>query len=279
MCESSREGAMTTITISRGSASGGELLAKALVDRLGFEIVSREDIVHEASKYGVKEEKLKEALVQPPGFWDRIHHDRRRFLAFVQLALCEHAQKGNIVYHGNAGHLLLRGVSHVASIRLIAPMSYRINVLKERKNMSEEQAIAYINKVDEQRQRWTQFLYGEDCLDPHLYDLTVNLRTIEIPDAVEIAVAALSNKRFDPTDESRQAMDDLLLASRVRAALASDAKTMSAEVDVEASKGFVSLRGKLHSQRLVEQVIEAVGEVDGVEKIDRDNLDAPEYMV
>ena len=93
---------MAIITISRGSASGGILLAQGLADKTGFKLVSREDIIQSASKYGVSAEKLQEALLKPPGFWDRFRHERRRYLCFVQAALCEHARKDRIIYHGNA---------------------------------------------------------------------------------------------------------------------------------------------------------------------------------
>ena len=99
---------MAVVTISRGSASGGLLLAEKLGEKLGYDIVSREDVIREAARFGASEESLQEALLKPPSFWDRFRHERRRYLAFVQAALCERAQKDRIIYHGNAGHLLLR---------------------------------------------------------------------------------------------------------------------------------------------------------------------------
>jgi cytidylate kinase len=42
---------MPIITISRGSGSGGQLLAEALGETLGYEVVSREEVVHEAAAF------------------------------------------------------------------------------------------------------------------------------------------------------------------------------------------------------------------------------------
>jgi cytidylate kinase len=270
---------MAIVTISRGSASGGLLLAEGLAARLGYEIVSREDIVHEAARFGVPEEKLQEALISAPHFWQRFSHDRRRYLAFVQAALCEHAQKDRIIYHGNAGHLLLRGISHVVCIRLIASLTFRVRMVMERLKVSQEEAVRHIEKMDDQRKNWTRFLYDEDWLDPGLYDLVVNLNTLEVEGAVTIAAAAIERPEFAVTEESRQAMANLTLASKVRAALAANSDTAFADVEVVARDGVITLRGKIRPAQMIDPVIEVAGGVEGVLKVDREHLDSPELTV
>lgn len=270
---------MPIITISRGSGSGGQELAERVAERLDFEVVSREQVVHDAASWGAPEEDLQRALLKPPGLWDRFRHERDRYLAFVQAALCSRVRGGSVVYHGNAGHLLLPGISHVICIRLIAPMDLRVRILGERRGMSEEEALDYCEKVDHQRERWTRFLYGVDWLDPHLYDLTVNLRTMEVRDAAELVTVLSRSPKFRPTDGSRRAMDDLLLASRVRAALAADSRTSSAELGLRASDGVVYLRGRLRPASLVDSVLDVVAAVEGVDRVDREDLAAPELTV
>jgi cytidylate kinase len=270
---------MAIVTISRGSASGGLLLAEGLAAKLGYEIVSREEIVHEAARFGVPEDKLQEALLNAPRFWQRFSHDRRRYLAFVQAALCEHAQRDRIIYHGNAGHLLLRGVSHVVCIRLIASLPFRIRMVMERLELTREEALHYIQKKDEQRRNWTRFLYGEDWLDPGLYDLVINLNTLDVEGAVQIAAAAVERQEFEVTEESRKSMANLVLSSRVRAALAANSETASADVEVDAREGVVSLKGKIRPAKMIDPVIEVASGVDGVRRVDRENLDSPDFTI
>ena len=213
---------MAIVTISRGTGSGGVLVAERLAQELGYEVVSREDIIGEAARFGAPEDKLQEALLNPPGFWDRFKHERRRYLAFVQAALCEHAQRDGIVYHGNAGHLLLRGISHVLCIRIIAPTPFRVQMLMEQQKMGSEEALDYIEKADHQREQWTRFLYGVNWLDPMLYDLTINLRTLDVAEAVALAAAAARSPKLEASQASREAMANLVLASRVQALLAAN---------------------------------------------------------
>lgn len=270
---------MAVVTISRGSASGGLLLAQTLEKTLGYEIVSREDVIREAARFGASEESLQEALLKPPSFWDRFKHERQRYLAFVQSALCEKARKDRVIYHGNAGHLLLCGVPHVVRIRLIASMSFRIRMVMERQHLSRSEAIRDIENADRQRREWTRFLYGQNWLDPVLYDLVINLETLTVEAAAHIVVATVQRPEFQTTDASRKAMEDLTLASRVRAALASNEKTGSVEIKIRADDGVVFLRGRLRPADLVESVVAVAREVEGVREVDRRDLEAPDYTV
>jgi len=270
---------MAIITISRGSGSGGLLLANLVAGGLGYETVSREDIVAEASTFGVKEEELREALLKPPGLWSRFSRQRNRYLAFMQATLCRRVQGGGVVYHGNAGHLLLPGVAHVICVRLIAPVAFRVKLLRERTGMDEGDARAHIVRVDREREHWTRFLYGVDWLDPNLYDLCINLRTMGLEDAADLVVRTARSLPFQPTEESRKAMTDLVLASRVKAALAADGRTGGAEVEVRADEGTVFLRGRLRPASLVDSVLDVVEGVEGVSQVDRSNLTAPDYTV
>ncbi len=270
---------MSIITISRGSASGGAVLAETLAERLGYDIISREDIAHRAAAYGVDENELQQAAFKAPGFLDRFGLARRRYLAFFQAALCDAVTANRIVFHGVAGHLLLPEISHVFSVRLIAPKAFRMDILHERNGMSREDAEEYIDRVDAEREQWAQYLFGVQRLDPNLYDLVVNIRTLGIDAAVSTILAAVATGRFEPTPESLRALADLTLASRVRAALAADEHTAAAEITVHAEGGRVALRGRVRPAPLVEAILETVGKVEGVEEIDRDNLDAPELMV
>ncbi len=270
---------MAIVTISRGSASGGLLLANALGERLGYEVVGREEILRDAARFGAPEDELREALLKPPSFWERLKHTRRRYLAFVQLALCQQVQSDGVIYHGNAGHVLLYGLPHLFCVRLIAPIAFRVQQIMQEQNLSREQALELIETVDKERQAWTRFLYGLDYLDPHLYDLIVNLKVLSVDGAAELVASAVQRPELATTDEGRKAMADLLLASRVRAAVAADKRTASTQVKVEAKEGLVILSGRLRSTRLVDSVLEITEALEGVERLNRDNLDAPEYIV
>ena len=96
---------MSVVTISRGSFSGGKMLAENLAETLGYRCVDRDVIVKRATAgCDASADELKAALDKPPGFLERLKHKRYIYLAVIQAALAEEVRNGRTVYHGHAGH-------------------------------------------------------------------------------------------------------------------------------------------------------------------------------
>jgi cytidylate kinase len=259
---------MAVITISRGTFSGGEALAKCLADRLGYRCISREVILGEASKgYGVPGEELTAAMEKPPSFWARVTGARTAHLVFVRAALCEHAREGNLVYHGLVGHFLLPGISHVIRVRVIADMEFRIKVAMQQQNLARQEAVASIEKVDKERRDWIRFLFDVEWDDPYLYDLVVNLSRMSLSIACDIVARMTEQEEFKPTAASVKAMQDLALSSQVSAALAKDVRTRGVNLKVAADEGIVTITGTVLSQGTVEAVPMVVRQMEGVKEV------------
>ena len=266
---------MSVITISRGSFSGGKMLAECLAKRLGYRCVDRDVIVERAAAQGVSQDELRDALEKPPGFLDRFSHKRYKYLALFQAALTEEVRTGKVIYHGLAGQLLLGGGRHILRTRLIAPMDVRIQMVHERLNYSKSESIAYIEKMDEQRRRWTSFLYGVDWGDPMLYDLVLNLDHMTIETVCKIISTAVHQRCFELTPACRQALGELALASKVRAALAVTSATENLELEATAKDGVVALKGKLATAYQLEEVRRIAMGIPGVIDLDLDRLLPP----
>jgi len=236
---------MSVITISRGSFSGGKTLAECLSGKLGYRCIDRDIIVERAAAGGVSQDQLMGALLKPPHFWDRFRHEKYIYLTLIQAALTEEVRTGKVIYHGNAGHLLLRGAPHVLRVRIIAPLELRLGMVQDRLKLNRSEALAYIEKVDDERRKWTSYLYGVDWEDPHLYDVVLNLEQMKVMEACEVAATTARQKSFEFTAECMAAMADLALASRVRANLALNASTSDLEMEVVARQGSVSIKGKV----------------------------------
>lgn len=266
---------MSVITISRGTFSGGKMLAECLAERLGYRCINRDVIVERAAANGVSQDELKRALDKPPTFLERFQHKKYIYLVLFQAALVEEVRTGKAVYHGNAGHLLLKGGTPILRTRIIAPLEFRLAMAQKRLKLSRSRALAYIQKVDQARRKWTQYLYGVDWGDPSLYDLVLNLEYISVPEACEIIVATVKQRCFVFTPECRAFMSDLVLASRARAALAVNPATAHLEVEVVAHQGAVRIKGKLSSVDEYDEVRRIAGAVPGLTDLNLDDLSSP----
>jgi cytidylate kinase len=248
---------MSVITISRGTFSGGKMLAECLGQRLGYRCIDRDDIVQKASARGASERELRSALEQAPSSVSTMNHKKYVYLALVQAALAEEVRNGHAIYHGLAGQLLLKGGIGVLRLRIIAPMEFRIRMAQERLGLARDDVIAQIRKIDEDRRKWTRYLYGVDWEDPSLHDLVINLEHISIDQACRLAAGMAMEAAFEFSPESKIQMDNLALASRVRAEMALNPFTSNLEVEVEAHGGEVTIKGNLFD------------EADDVEKVAR----------
>ena len=270
---------MSVITISRGSFSGGKTLAECLATKLGYRCIGRETIVERAAASGVSHEELLAALLNPPGFLERFQHKRYQYLTLFQAALAEEVKDGRVVYHGNAGHLMLKGVPAVLRIRIIAPIEMRRALVEERLKLTSNEALDYIQKMDEGRKKWTQYLYGVDWEDPALYDLVVNLEHMDIEEACE-AIGALTQTRkcFELSPDCRAELEDVAVGSRVRANLAMNSSTSHLEVEVNAKAGHVSIRGKVTEIGELDEVRRIAMAVPGVTGLNLDELIPPTHV-
>jgi cytidylate kinase len=234
---------MAIITISRGTLSGGRMLAECLARTLEYPCIDRDKLVKSAATRRVSELDLRAAMEEPPAFPGRLNHRRYIYLALIQAALMDQVRAGKAVYHGLAGHLLLRGAPGMLRLRIIAPLEFRVGMAQERLKLTRGEAITYIDRMDHDRRRWTQFLYGVDWGDPSLYDLLINLEHVGIEQACRLVVAAIEHGGFEWSPERQAAMNDLALASRVRAELAMNPYTLNVEVEVESRGGSMAIRG------------------------------------
>ena len=250
---------MSIITISRGTLSGGKMLAECLSQRLGYRCIDREALVERAVTRRVSQQDLLNAMKDPPAAAGRFDHGRYVRLALIQAALMEEVHGGKAIYHGLAGHLLISAVPGLLRLRIIAPFDHRVRRARERLKLSPDAAIAYIRKMDEDRRKWAQFLYGVDWQDSSLYDFVINLERVRVEEACSAVAAMVARYGHELTPESQAIMDDLALASRVRADLAVNPFTSNLEVEVEAHGGSVCVRGSLFEQAgEVERVVRSL---------------------
>jgi hypothetical protein len=215
---------------------------------------------------GIPAEEITAAMEQRPSVWHRLLGERPAYLTAVRAALCEHARGGHLVYHGHVGHLLLSGVTHVLRVRVTADLDTRIQAALPRYGTPAE-ARAAIEQLDHMRREWVRWLFGVNWEDPLLYDLVLNLSRMSPGTACELVIQAAARPEYQPTPASAKALRDLVLQSRVAAALMADARTRDAEISVSADDGRVRVAGRAPWPDGVEAVSLIAKRVEGVKEV------------
>ncbi len=263
---------MAIITISQGTFSGGRMLAEAVSGRLGYRCIDRGQVISKAARWGVSQEDLRTAIEKPPSFFGQSQHTKYVYLAFIQAALTQEARAGNMIYHGLGGQMLLGKGQHVLRTRIIAPMEFRIPLVEYRRQCSRKEAVAYIERMDEERRKWMRFLYGVDWTDSSLYDAVFNLEQMTLVEACDAICALAQSACFKSTPETQADLDNLALSSWVKASLAMSSDTSGLEFEIAADAGSVSIKGGIDKPGQTEQIRSIVEKIPGVRKVTMEGL-------
>jgi cytidylate kinase len=197
----------------------GKAVAEKVAEHLGCDVVSRDLLLSASERFRVPEIRLARAIHDAPGILSRLSHGKQSYLAFIQAALTERVKKDNIVYHGLAGHLLLRQIPGVLKVSITADLETRVANEVRREGISAREAREIILEDDNQRRKWTQSLHGLDPWDSSLYDLVIRVDRLSVDDAVDFICRAAMLEGFRTTDKMRRKMEDLALACRIKADL------------------------------------------------------------
>ncbi len=255
---------MQFVCVSRGEQEKGKLFAQTLAQKLAFECLSQEDIVEAAIRDGIAVGKLEMAAVKGRQLSERQILEKEHFLAFMTRVLCERALDSNLVFHGRAPHLAVPGLLHVLRIRTDIDTDTHIAEVMRRLSLDRVRAKQYVASVDQDIARWIRTMYNVsgDPLTGH--DLVVNLDRVDVGGATTALCGYVQLPDFQAFPASVKALENLLLAARVRIALARDERTWASRFSVRAEAGFVTVSFLPQDAAVGIKAPEVVGSIPGV---------------
>ncbi|MBW2604613.1 MAG: cytidylate kinase-like family protein [Deltaproteobacteria bacterium] len=247
---------MGVVTISRGSYSKGKEIAEKLAQKLEYDCISREILLQASDQFNVKEAKLIRALHDAPSFFDRFKHGKEKFTAFIHEVFLGYIQKDNVIYHGMAGHYFARGIPNVLKVRINSTIEERVKEEMRRENISEEKARYLLIKDDEERRKWGISLYGVDTHNCELYDIVLQIDSLEVNDAVEILYNVANRPCFQTTPEFRMISKNRFLAAKAYSAIVNEFP--GAIVKCKDAVVYVSVESDLSQEKKMSDQIEAM---------------------
>lgn len=258
---------MAIITVSRGSYSKGKDVAEGVAAKLGYDCISRDILLEASDQFNIPEINLLRAIHDAPSILDRFRFGKLSYISYIQAALLEHVKRGNVVYHGLAGHMLLKGIDAVLKVRILADLDIRAAVVMEREKTGDKEARKMISKIDEERRKWTRKLYGVDPWDPNLYDLVICIDKIKVEGAVDLICNAASQEAFKLTDTVLQKLQDLAIACQIKSALLD--LDHNVVVTSEFGNVLVSTRTDDRKARKLDEKVQGMaGRIEGINHIE-----------
>jgi cytidylate kinase len=258
---------MAIVMISSVSKKGRTVLASRLAKKTGWPTLSREDLLEEAVARGIKVGRLEVSMIKAPGSQERLAREKQIYLAFITQMISEKAVEGNLIYHGRAGHLLLPGVSHRLRVGLLVPKEMMAEEVQQALNLSTDRAWEYLDRVNEDIEKWFHFMHGVDPHERGQYDLILNTENMSMENAATLLCNVSELPDFKPTPVSTSLQNDLTLAARARLRLALNQKTAAADLGVRADHGVLTVTYMPRQESVAEDIPRVLMDLEGCREI------------
>lgn len=268
---------MSIVTLSHEMGAGGPEIGQQVAERLGYKYVDHELISDTARRYGLLEEKLSHLDETKPSLFERFDAETRRYITAMQTAFYEFAEQDRVILMGRGGQWLLRGITHVLRVRVMAPFDVRVKRLGTKlsgpmgEQASPRTVTEMVRRDDTEKAGRMRYLYDVDIADPALYDIVINTEKLPVAAAVDVITDVARRPELQTTPSAQQIVSDRSLASQVQVALATHPETRKYRITVEARAGVVTLEGTA----AMDEALEVAKSVGGVREVKAQQVDLP----
>jgi cytidylate kinase len=201
---------MAVVTISRQFGAGGWTLAKRLVDRFGFELVT-EDVIDElARKRKVSPDWLKAVEKEasskilsaissvvstglfyrtpsaPEKGFEDVEH--QRYIDYLSHVMGSMADRGGFVIVGRGAQFVLKGHPKAFHVLLVAEYENRVQFLVKGYGLTRQEAEDLIREKERQRTGVGEKIFKSDINDFRLYHIVLNTSLVPFEWAEEALV-------------------------------------------------------------------------------------------
>ena len=262
---------MAVIAMTREMGSRGKEVAQRLAQQMGLTLILHEVVEHELAEHmHVPESAVHHLLEGGATLRERWQIGSKRLAHYTATEILDLARKGNVLIRGWGACVLLRGVPHIARIRVCAPMEVREQGVMERLDLKERAAARReIERNDAAHKRILQVAFGADREDPLLYDLVLNTERTTIETCVKLVRDLVESPEFCETEASRALLEDKALEAHIRIKLRErfTAGTGVTGVEATANGGKVVLSGTAIHTTLAAEACKIVGAIAGVKEV------------
>jgi hypothetical protein len=188
------------VSISREAGAGGEQIAKAVSDRLGWSVLDREllGLVAKAADCSAGAVELIDEtgmrwVSELFNHWiDQAPVTHEKYLICLSAVMRAAARQGNVVIVGRGSQFLLPREEGLI-VRVVAGKAFRIEQVQRLRGMTARQARTWVDRTDRDRREFVEQHFHRDVNDMHAYDLVVNVEKLGLDGAArQIADAACS---------------------------------------------------------------------------------------
>jgi len=269
------------IAMTREIGSLGTDVAAGVANELNLKIVHSEIVTNQvAERLGVEESAVQRYVDGSASLLERWLINRRKLSHYTSEEILRLAQAGNVLIRGWGAVTLLRDMPQVISVRVCAPMAFRIRVMMQKMGIKDPDAVRQeIERFDAAHIRVMRGSFHVEREDALLYHLVLNTDRMPVDACVKAICELARHSRFQDHATTQSALANKLLEAKISSALGDEISTSIAPlgVSVSADNGRVTLVGMSSSGKLRARAEKVVARIAGVCAIDNRIISVPSH--
>jgi cytidylate kinase len=242
---------MAVIAMTREIGSHGLEVAAGLAAALGLKIIQSDTVANNiAERLGVDERAVLRYVNGSASLMERYQIDRRRLFHYAAEEILRLAQQGNVLIKGWGVATLLRDLPRVISVRVCAPLDFRVRVLMDRLGAKDANAVReQIERHDAARIRTMRAYFNVEEEDPRLYHIVLNTERLSIEACVSTVSKLAESAGAQDNAEIQSILANKLVEAEINSAFAEHISHFAAPlgVSVSVANGTVTLAGMTSS--------------------------------
>ncbi len=210
-------------------------------------------ITNVSTEHSIDEKKIRHSLYEKTSVFNQFTLERERHVNLLKIEVASRLSKpSQCIYTGFHALLIPKKVTHILRVLVADEKSQRI-VQAMAEGLSEKEAKRKIKQSDISAYSWTDFLFGKEAVDRSLYDMILPVGNQPLEKSVKLIIDNCHKTSLLETEESKQAVADMMLAAMVEKALLQKGHNVEVTADqsnilLEVNKSvfnFSSLAGEL----------------------------------
>ena len=259
---------MPIFTLSRELGSLGTVIADSLSSQFGYSKLDKESLEVLLRTLGMPQPRFDGDEEKRPGFWEQFTLQKDRYLTFMKAAMYRFARENECIIVGRGANIIFRGIPGTLRLRVIAPLKVRVERLRARLGIDEQEALRMIHQSDHDRAGYHKYFFNAAWDSPASYDLVVNTAAISPAETCGMVAALLRSPVYSGVgDLVRDVLLDLRIAQDVIIAILYRERVPVMFLDVVSEKGVVSLHGRVRVPATTDRCVEIAGTVEGVARV------------
>ena len=201
---------MAIITIAHQIGSGGREIGQLVAQKMGLPYVDREIVQDVAKELGISVSEANDLHEKADNVFNQVFTlfrynltspltskptgvDTITYQEATKAVLEKVAATDEVVIAGHGANFYLAGRPNILSVFIYAPPAFRINVIKERDQIAQAEAVRQVQHNDAARAHYIRSLYGADWRDPDEYHLMINTAISPSDLAADLIVQAANH--------------------------------------------------------------------------------------